>query len=382
MSQIRDQAQEIDRLMKMLELAGRTAQGQGQDTLVAPKTEPGLNSLLSPTTSPLTADVNHPPSTSSQTVPLPDVQAWIAHARESIQGVVDGLGAAFQGEINTHGAFGALRDDVSGGVDGEDGDDEGDEDGYDILVENSEDDGFGGEDGDGVIVQEPDDSVLSNAGESDNGLNSQYTQTPRVSPSIRSSSLRAGTISREPSLQPSVSGSATGKDRSGAKSSPVAITKPAQPLPKSAATPFGLISQMGRVLVQRPRSPGAHSQGKSSRASSAEPMSGVGTGGAEFVSDSAGAPTSPGRNTDEAHASMHVVGDSAPMSSAFGTVGSNDNGNASDEVGYGAATRGFFDARRDSVPDPSKLAPARHPEPFILTRAIVTPAEVEDLFEM
>ena len=186
MSQIRDQAQEIDRLMKMLELAGRTAQGQGQDTLVAPKTEPGLNSLLSPTTSPLTADVNHPPSTSSQTVPLPDVQAWIAHARESIQGVVDGLGAAFQGEINTHGAFGALRDDVSGGVDGEDGDDEGDEDGYDILVENSEDDGFGGEDGDGVIVQEPDDSVLSNAGESDNSLNSQYTQTPRVSPSIRS----------------------------------------------------------------------------------------------------------------------------------------------------------------------------------------------------
>jgi hypothetical protein len=217
-----------------------------------------------------------------------------------------------------------------------------------------------------VDVLEIEDGTSSNAGGStragsDDGRGgSQYT--PRASPSASS---RAPTLSREPSLQPSV-GRPSGKSP---VSAPAAIPKPAPPLPKSPATPFGLFSQMGRIqtsLTQRPRSPGGISQGRSSRENSEEPMHEYPAEGVE----NAGAPTPPGQGEDVSGGGGESAG------AGVAEVG------ASDEAGYGAAAPEFWIARRGSVPDPTKLAPARHPEPFILTRSVVTPVEVEELFDV
>ena len=57
-------------------------------------------------------------------------------------------------------------------------------------------------------------------------------------------------------------------------------------------------------------------------------------------------------------------------------------GSDGEEEAFGAVAPDYFKAKKSSIADSSHLAPARHPVPHILMKNIVTPKEVEALFQM
>ena len=281
------------------------------------------------------------PGSYVQPSPRQDVQEWIAQARESIQtigGLLDNSAFAEEewdaDEIEQEEADSAYLS--SGGegpteseseyADAEDHEEE-------ITLELPEDDGFGN------------------------------VETGTIRHASPASTL--GGSAREGSAHPSQS-SSSGRRRT---PQPPRLA----PLPATSAAPFGLIAQMRlatKEAMERERERGGSKSPKSafSRASSVEMQ---------------------GQDQPSPSGTASDLGVTSPRS----TSGEQDGVNIHNEGGqvqvkqeednvYGAAAPDFFEARRGSVPDPGKLAPARHPIPHILMRNIVTPKEVEELFIM
>ena len=269
-------------------------------------------------------------------VPRPDVQAWIERARESIQA----LGAFVEGE--------------------EDIDEEDDGDGSDEEYLDSKEDDVpwreppaeqetDTEDG-AIAIEEPDDSDHPDEG------HSLRESSPATT--VRSAS-------REGSAPPHSSKSA---GRSARRRTP-------QPgrlanLPETPAAPLKLIADLSISA--------AGSNRQESRSPKTAPLSGISSGGSVGVDQSGMSGDTPSpRSTGT------MTGNGAFRGPVSGDESRTENGRESTSDGeFGAIAPGYFVARRGSVPDPTRLAPARHPVPHILMRGIVTPAEVESLFKM
>ena len=207
MAQIRDQADEIRKLMAQLEVTKSQPQPQRTSTSV-PRSSPCAD-LLSP------LDPSSP--TSPELSPKPEVEEWIAKARESIE--------AFGGFIGAGGA-GMTKDFFVEG-DPEDWESSGDDD-YEFAVEDEDGETFGiDEFGAGEA-----------GGESDARQNRRSTS--RDKQSVTGSIVGSGTHKRQ------LSGGSTGTQK--------LVTLP------SEASPFGLIANLSLKHRKRRSSPGTEDE--------------------------------------------------------------------------------------------------------------------------
>ena len=121
-------------------------------------------------------------------------------------------------------------------------------------------------------------------------------------------------------------------------------------LPPNPAAPLKVIASFG-LAASKSKSP--KSAGTASRGGSVDPPESTGSPGVMSPGD--------------------MDGDENDTQTA---------GQREEEDAYGAIAPEFFKARKGSIGDPRHLAPARHPIPHILMRGVVTPQEVEILFQM
>lgn len=128
-------------------------------------------------------------------------------------------------------------------------------------------------------------------------------------------------------------------------------------LPPNPAVPLKLIADLGYSASKSPKSANSASRGDSL----GPPDTSMASGSPRVMS-----PTASGDHADEYEGS--VLRSRKPVGEGEGEA-------------YGALAPGYFTARKGSVNDPSHLAPARHPVSHILMRGIVTPKEVESLFQ-
>ncbi|KAI5117668.1 hypothetical protein M0805_009701 [Coniferiporia weirii] len=374
LNEIRNQADQIQKLVQQVEEYRRRALHN----------EPTRLSLSNtPLPPPGSASANGHVSSSfavgtGAVVPRPDVQEWIERARESIQ--------AIGGLIDN----GALAEDGEGDEDGDEEEFEGD-DSYDAYE--GEESGFEeniseATEGDaGTKWREPARQDADTEEERDVFAVAGPPFSPDARDSVNMDSSRhaspASTVrsaSREGSAQPSSRGRGHSHGRGGRRRTP----QPPHlaPLPTTPAAPFGLLAHLGIKAEghrQGSRSPKSSIGGaggttvEAGRGSGIEVDSPGGTGGAEGLLSPLSAGTS--------HTEKHVQsGNDGSGSDSEVRVSVKREESSSEGEGYGAAAPGFFEARRGSVPDPSRLAPARHPVPHILMRGIVSTQEVEILF--
>ncbi|KAH8112586.1 hypothetical protein DFH11DRAFT_463167 [Phellopilus nigrolimitatus] len=350
MNEIRTQAQKIQELMQKLEDANRRTRLQhNEPTRLSLSNTP----LPPPGSTPVPGrlSISSAPG-GNHVVPRPDVQEWIERARESIQTI---------GGLIDNGPFAE--------------DNEGDEEGDEEELEG--DDGYEGEES---YFEE---SGTENA---DGSTNTKWRQPAGECDTDAEGRDVVEELESEASTPPPSIPRTHSGGRSGRRKTP----QPSRfaPLPTTPAAPFGLIAQLSIASE-------GHRQGsKSPRSSfgstgiSAEAMS-------REASVEAGTPAS-----TEGHALSPPISQGStfspraePHSRTVSLPGGADDGSGSEvKVSvkheessgeeYGAAAPRFFEARRGSVPDPSRLAPARHPVPHILMRGIVTPHEVEILFNI
>ncbi|KAL5512083.1 hypothetical protein ACEPAG_7576 [Sanghuangporus baumii] len=145
------------------------------------------------------------------------------------------------------------------------------------------------------------------------------------------------------------------------------------------SSPATTIRSASREGSAPPQAAGSNQQGSKSPKNA--PLSGTSSGsrGSSVGVEQSDGPTSDVSSprsistmTGKSRFGEKILGDESPAGHGLASTSDGE---------YGAVAPGFFAPRRGSVPDPTRLAPARHPVPHILMRGIATPQEVESLFE-
>ena len=332
------------------------------------------------------------------TRPGPDIQAWIAQARESMQaigGLIDNGAFAETEEDGDIEGDGSGLEDIGEGWEGEE-----DEEGGSVSY-------FGGESGgedEGSIGawrsdRERDDADGNGSGIDEIGTGFEATTVRHLSPASTTGMSTVTTVpsSRETSVQPQTQTrmrNGNGRRRTTPQPSRLA------PLPTTPAAPVGLIAQLAIAAEAHRDRDAEKDRGTSKSQSPRGAQSGSRAGSMEAEPSSAGttdlSPVGSGLagNGSAQVQSAHLAGSHSQMGEAgeangvkreelpVVTVKIEPGISSEEDEGYGAVAPGFWEARRGSVPDPSRLAPSRHPVPHILMRGIVSPEEVEVLFNM
>lgn len=319
LNKIREQASEIEQLMKQVEELRKHAAANGpQEPLRL-----SLSNTPLPGGSGIFASTGRSASASGSALGTatlgPDLQAWLERSR-----------AVFQ--------------EICGFIDEETIEEEGEDDDVDGETyrehrqEESEDEGS-------ISVEDPD-GMSSPVPSSLTSVGSQIRESSPAS-TVRS-------VSREGSSAPD----STSRKRGSGKTPRLA------PLPSTAAEPMKLIAQLSL------RSDGHRERGSksprsasgtivSSRSGSVEPSSASGL--------NAVSPTLQNSVTDVVHRDNDTE-----------VKEKTEEGNED----FGAAAPEFFVAQGGTIPDSAHLAPARHPIPHILMRNIINVQEVEKLFKI
>ncbi|THH07455.1 hypothetical protein EW145_g3361 [Phellinidium pouzarii] len=345
LNEIREQADQIRMLAQKLEEYQKRALHNEPVRLSlsnTPLPPPGSKSVAGPSFA----------AGSIVAVPRPDVQEWIEKARESIQAI---------GGLIDNGAF------AEEGEGYEESEEELEGDDADYAQDTSADakwreparlhdtDSEADTDAPSEHVRSPDSQEFGDM---------QMSRYASPASTVRSTEL-------EGSAQPSRNrGHSHGRGSRRKTSQPPHLA----PLPTTPAAPFGLIAQLSLATE-------IHRQGSRSpkNFSSAIPVNSSNSGAPTTQAEADVSPLSAGSNSAEG---LHQIDNDESNSLAEVQVTVKREESASEGEGYGAAAPGFFEARRGSVPDPSRLAPARHPVPHILMRGIVSPKEVEILFNI
>ncbi|KAL5525464.1 hypothetical protein ACEPAG_6800 [Sanghuangporus baumii] len=332
LNQIRDQADRIDKLERQLEEHRRAR-------LLNEPARLSLSNTPLPRPGAITVGAQSSSALGPGSVPQPDVQAWIERARESIQA----LGAFVEGE-----------EDIEEQEEGSTEDDEyldGQEDEHswrDLPTDQDTDTEEGG-----IAVEEPDDVDL--------------VQRRSLRESSPATTIRSA--SREGSAPPQGS-KAAGRGVRRRTPQPGRLAN----LPETPAAPLKLIADLSISAA------GSNRQGSKSPKNA--PLSGMSSGsrGSSVGVEQSNGPTSDVSSprsistmTGKSRFGEKILADESPA--GHGQESTSDGE-------YGAVAPGFFAPRRGSVPDPTRLAPARHPVPHILMRGIATPQEVESLFRI